>query len=38
MIHGKPNLNYDKKFHNKNNDWTEGCIAVENENVLSLKI
>ncbi len=30
MIHGLPNLNYDKSFHNKINDWTEGCIAVEN--------
>ena len=36
MIHGKPNLNYDKKFHNKNNDWTEGCIAVENEEMYYL--
>ena len=30
MIHGMPNLKYDNNFHNKYNDWTEGCIAVEN--------
>ena len=30
MIHGLPNSGFDKKFHNKNNDWTEGCIAVKN--------
>ena len=30
MIHGVPNSGYDKSFHNKNNDWTEGCIAVKN--------
>ena len=30
MIHGLPNKAYDKNFHNKNNDWTEGCVAVKN--------
>ena len=30
MIHGLPNITYDKDFHNKQNDWTEGCIAVTN--------
>ena len=30
MIHGQPNKNYDKYYHNSNNDWTEGCVAVSN--------
>ena len=30
MIHGLPNNAYDKNFHNKQNDWTEGCVAVKN--------
>ena len=30
MIHGVPNTSYDINFHNKLNDWTEGCIALEN--------
>ena len=30
MIHGLPNSGYDKTFHNKYNDWTEGCVAVKN--------
>tara|TARA_B100001989_G_scaffold160646_1_gene115200 strand:+ start:3790 stop:4278 length:489 start_codon:yes stop_codon:yes gene_type:complete len=30
MIHGFPNSGYDKSFHNKYNDWTEGCVAVKN--------
>ena len=30
MIHGIPNSGYDKNFHNKKNDWTEGCIAIKN--------
>ena len=30
MIHGLPNTGYDKNFHNKNNDWTEGCLALKN--------
>ena len=31
MIHGQPNKNYDKYYHNINNDWTEGCVAVSNK-------
>ena len=31
MIHGVPNTSYDKNYHNKLNDWTEGCIALENK-------
>lgn len=31
MIHGIPNLGYDKNYHNKLHDWTEGCIALENK-------
>ena len=31
MIHGLPNKNYDDSYHNKKNDWTEGCIAVSNQ-------
>ena len=38
MIHGLPNLNYDKGFHNKLNDWTEGCIAVENKEMNGIVI
>jgi murein L,D-transpeptidase YafK len=30
MIHGLPNSGYDKSFHNKYNDWTEGCVAIKN--------
>ena len=31
MIHGLPSSGYDKSFHNKyNDDWTEGCVAVKN--------
>ena len=30
MIHGVPNKGYDKNFHNKKNDWTEGCVAIKN--------
>ena len=30
MIHGVPNTSYDVNFHNKLNDWTEGCIALAN--------
>ncbi|MBF95920.1 MAG: hypothetical protein CFH34_00363 [Alphaproteobacteria bacterium MarineAlpha9_Bin4] len=33
MIHGLPNKYYDKNFHNKLNDWTQGCIAVENKEI-----
>ena len=31
MIHGIPNSGYDKNYHNKNNDWTEGCVAIRND-------
>lgn len=31
MIHGLPNKGFDKNFHNKFNDWTEGCVAVDNK-------
>ena len=31
MIHGLPNVNYDKTYHNIDNDWTEGCIAISNK-------
>ena len=33
MIHGLPNKYYDKNFHNKLNDWTQGCIAAENKEI-----
>jgi murein L,D-transpeptidase YafK len=36
MIHGVPNIGYDKNYHNFNNDWTEGCIAVSNKEILEL--
>ena len=36
MIHGMPNEGYDKNFHNLNNDWTEGCIAITNPQMKSL--
>ena len=36
MIHGLPNADYDLKYHNKLNDWTEGCIAVSNKEMLYL--
>ena len=31
MIHGLPNKGYDKDYHNIDNDWTEGCIALSNK-------
>ena len=31
MIHGTPNVNYDKTYHNIDYDWTEGCIAISNK-------
>ena len=34
MIHGRPNKSYDNKFHNKFFDWTEGCIALSNKEIL----
>ena len=36
MLHGVPNSGYDKKYHNNNNDWTEGCIALSNKEILYL--
>ncbi len=36
MIHGVPNNGYDKNYHNSKNDWTEGCIAVSNKQMLNL--
>ena len=36
MIHGLPNKGYDKNYHNSNNDWTEGCIAITNKQMLNL--
>ena len=36
MIHGVPNIGYDRKFHNSNNDWTEGCIAISNQQMLEI--
>ena len=36
MIHGIPNMGYDKSYHNLNNDWTEGCIAISNQQMLKL--
>ena len=36
MIHGTPNKGYDNKFHNKFFDWTEGCIALSNKEILYL--
>ena len=34
MIHGSPNKGYDNKYHNKIFDWTEGCIALSNKEIL----
>tara|TARA_E500000178_G_C16646719_1_gene584474 strand:+ start:164 stop:649 length:486 start_codon:yes stop_codon:yes gene_type:complete len=31
MIHGVPNSGFDEEYHNKQNDWTEGCIAITNK-------
>ena len=36
MIHGVPNIGYDRKFHNSNNDWTEGCVAISNLQMLKI--
>ena len=36
MIHGVPNIGYDKNYHNSNNDWTEGCIAISNQQMLKI--
>ena len=36
MIHGVPNKGYDHKYHNSNNDWTEGCVAISNQQMLRI--
>ena len=36
MIHGVPNIGYDQNYHNSNNDWTEGCIAISNKQMLKI--
>ena len=36
MIHGVPNIGYDQSYHNSKNDWTEGCIAVSNQQMLEI--
>ena len=36
MIHGVPNKGYDPKYHNALFDWTEGCIALSNKDLLYL--
>ena len=36
MIHGVPNIGYDQNYHNPNNDWTEGCIAISNQQMLKI--
>ena len=36
MIHGVPNLGFDKNYHNTKNDWTEGCIALSNKEIEAL--
>ena len=33
MIHGLPNTNLDKNYHSILKDWTEGCIAVNNQQI-----
>ena len=36
MIHGVPNIGYERNYHNSNNDWTEGCIAISNQQMLKI--
>lgn len=36
MIHGLPNIGYNFNYHNLKNDWTQGCIAVTNQQMLKL--
>lgn len=36
MIHGVPNKGYDKNYHNSKYDWTEGCIAISNQQMVRL--
>ena len=36
MIHGVPNIGYDKNYHNSKYDWTKGCIAISNQEMLKI--
>ena len=36
MIHGLPNIGYDRNYHNSDNDWTEGCVAISNQQMLEI--
>ena len=36
MIHGVPNIGYERNYHNSNNDWTEGCVAISNQQMLEI--
>ena len=36
MIHGVPNMRYDRNYHNSDNDWTEGCVAISNQQMLKI--
>ena len=36
MIHGLPNKGYDRNFHSSSFDWTQGCIALSNKEILFL--
>ncbi len=36
MIHGLPNKGYDHNFHSSSFDWTQGCIALSNKEILFL--
>ena len=36
MIHGVPNIGYDSNYHNLDNDWTEGCVAISNQQMLEI--
>ena len=36
MIHGVPNTGYDLNYHNPDNDWTEGCVAISNKQMLEI--
>ena len=36
MIHGVPNKGYDHSYHNSENDWTEGCVAITNKQMTEI--
>ena len=36
MIHGVPNIGYDQNYHNSKIDWTEGCVAISNQQMLKI--